>query len=486
MAIRKALAYSFLGANTVTAIQFGSTLVVARLLTPEQLGVYSVAAVFIMIASILRDFGVANYLVQIDELTEEILRAAFGLIILTATILGSVIVFSAEYLAEFYREPHVADVMYVLAINFFITPLGSITMTLARRDMRFRAISIINVLSACVAVTVSISMILLDFGPVGLAWGAVASTFSTFLMSLRLRSSRVPLIPTLRNSWKIASFGFVSATANIVNQLNVSASDILLGRILTLEAVGYFNRATSLAQFVHRGLGSALNPVLLPWLSQLKRDKQHPEAAYKKITEYTTGLTWPIFASVAALNEEVIRVLFGSQWGQSAELVPPICLAACIVSMSTACPPLYISSGKPSAFLIANLINLPFKVAAIVVFAPYGMMAVALAWPVIAMISALTHLTLVKQIAGIAGHHTMVALKKSMLLGVAAYCGGVGSRMLLPDDTNALWVLTFGTFFALGSAALVGLIVRHPLVQEVVVMAKVAAHKLASKTGLGK
>ncbi len=475
--VRSSLAYSFLGANTVTVLQFASTLIIARLLTPEELGIYSIAAVFIGLANVLRDFGVSNYLIQVEKLTNEIIRTAYGLVIIAAVLLGMIILLSADAIATFYGDERVGDVLVILAINFFITPLGSITLTIARRDMRFRALAIIRVLSAIVAIGTSISLIVAGLGPAGLAWGAVAATTVTFLLSIRLRPSDMPLLPALRNAKEIASFGAISTLSNILGELNANASDMLLGKLLSLESVGFFNRAISLTQFVSRALGNALNPVLLPWLSELKRDNQHPRTAYAKVVELTTGVTWPIYVFAAVFSDEIVLLLFGDQWGQSAELVPYFCAAAGITSIYNVCSPLYHAAGRPSAWLIAQGVNLPIKVASIILLAPFGLIAIAIAWPLLTCVSGLTHQVLMKRLAGIAFTDTSNAIKKSFVLGLSTLAVAQLAETLLPSVLGQH--LTMFVAALLVAAAYLGtaLAIKHPIFSEM----KLILSKLRSR-----
>lgn len=466
--VRKALAYSFLGANTVTLIQFGSTLVIARLLTPEEIGIYSVAAVFIGIAALLRDFGVTNYLVQANELSTQMLRSALGLITLTSTILSLAILLCSGSIAEFYRTPDLQPVLNVLALNTLLVPLGAITLTVARRQMRFRALSAINVASALVTMIVSITLATLDYGPISLAWGGVAGTLTSAALSLRLRNDEIPWMPSLRKLSDIASFGAASGGASIIGYINVTAGDILLGRLLGMEHVGLFNRALSLTQFVSRALSSAMNPVLLPWLSQIKRDNQHPRHAYRKVVELTTGVTWPIFASVAVLNEELVLVLFGDQWGQSATLVPYICISAGIGSVYAVCSPLYNAIGKPSADFYAQSANLPIKVGAIIFLAPQGIEAVASSWPWIASLGAAMHSLMLKRYTTIGLSDTLSALAKSTALMITAMVASATVSRLAVGILEPGWTLVAGGTTAAASTLIVASIIKHPVMNEVI------------------
>ena len=118
MNIRSALAYSFGTRYAATALQFLATLILARLLSPSEIGIYSVGASVIMIAHTLRDFGTSTYVIQEQELTPARLRTAFTLTVSIAWLLALILYFSATPLGVFYSEPGVALVMQVMAVNF--------------------------------------------------------------------------------------------------------------------------------------------------------------------------------------------------------------------------------------------------------------------------------------------------------------------------------------------------------------------------------
>lgn len=207
--------------------------------------------------------------------------------------------------------------------------------------------------------------------------------------------------------------------------------------------------------------------MLLPWLSELKRQNHAPRVAYVKVVELTTGVTWPIFATVAILNHELILVLFGDQWTKSAELVPYICAATAIGAAYGVCSPLYNSLGKPSADLLAQAVNLPIKVLAIVVLANHGLEAVAKSWPAIALAGAVMHSLLMKKFADIRIFDTILAVKRSFLLSVAALLSAVGMSHLVGDEASAATALFLGSAAAGSATLLAAAATKHPLASEI-------------------
>lgn len=463
--IRSSLAYSFLNTNAVTALQFISTLIVARLLTPADFGTYAVALVFVGVAQMLREFGVTSYVIQAKELTGEMLRAAFGLMLILAWVMALILIASSASIAEFYQEPAVREIMQVLALNFFVTPLGSITLAVARRDMRFRELAIIGIATTVLSVAVTITLAMQGFGAMSLAWGSVANTFSTFLFTLTLRKPGMSWLPSVRGIGKILKFGGTVMSSGILGHLNNSAPDLLLGRVMGMESVGFFNRATSMNRYFANALGGVIGPVMLPWLSQLNRQGASLKDVHARVTELVTGLAWPVYAGIAVLADPLIHVLFGDQWTASAELVPYICMAALIGATYTASGALFIAKGHPVNNLFMEGVNLPLKVGAILLAAPYGLLAVAMTWPVLALVGASMQQIMLRKEFDIRLRDTPIYLGKSLMVTlVPASLVWTGLRQMqsMPEIVQLLVLGAIG----LVSWMILLRLVRHPLFDE--------------------
>src|SRR5687768_5304857 len=118
MSIRRSLFIQFLNSYSGTAIAFVSVVILARLLTPQEIGVFSVCMAFVGFLHTLRDFGIGAYLLQERHLDKEILRSAYGLALLFAWSAGGILALSSGAVADFFHEPGVRSVTLVLALNF--------------------------------------------------------------------------------------------------------------------------------------------------------------------------------------------------------------------------------------------------------------------------------------------------------------------------------------------------------------------------------
>lgn len=421
--IRYALSYTLLSSNAGVVLQFIGSLFLARLLTPAQFGSYSVAAVVVALAQLLRDFGASAYVVQANTLTRETLRAAFGLMLLTAWTAAIALFALSQPIADFYRDGSIAQVMRVLSLSFLFVPFGAVSMACARRELRFGAIALIESAAGIVQLAVSVLLAFLGWGALSLAWAAVAGALATVIGTCAIRQPDAPWLPSLRGIRSVARFGASIASASTLGHLANNAPDLVIGRMLDVHAVGVFNRAASLNRMFGNMLQKTLGPVLLPALAQLKRDGADLRETFLRGTVRITGLTWPVYLTIGVMGDSLVRTLFGPQWPEAVPLVPFICATAAYSSTFTLCGALYVARGQPQLNVRLEAWGLAVKVGAIIAAAPYGLFAVALAWPLITLASSLYHLRLLRRQLDVPARLLARQLRRN--LGIALLTAGV-------------------------------------------------------------
>ncbi|MCF7982637.1 MAG: oligosaccharide flippase family protein, partial [Pseudomonadales bacterium] len=135
--VKKSLAFSFIQNYGITILHFASAIVIARLLTPEEIGVFSVGIAFVAIAHAVRDFGVSNYIVQEKDFTESKKAASIQIAFVVSWSLALLILIFSFLAGNFYDDPRVSKVLSYLSINFFLLPFSSVGLAILRRQMQF-------------------------------------------------------------------------------------------------------------------------------------------------------------------------------------------------------------------------------------------------------------------------------------------------------------------------------------------------------------
>lgn len=328
--IRRSLAYSIADSYLAVPLQLIGTMIISRLLTPEETGVFAVAAVFAAFASTFRDFGVAEYLIQEKELSAEKIRAALTVNIAISWAMGLLLFFGAPLAADFYRSLGVAEVMRVQAFNFILIPFGAVTMANFRRQLDFRPIFIASLLANLTTFTVATICAFQGLAYMSLAWSSLAGVIVTVAISLWFRPAGFPRWPGFKGIGRVLHFGKFASGIYIIGQLGKGAPEMIIGRAQDLVGVALFSRASGLVDIFNRTVLRAVMPVCLPYFAKNNREQGSVNDGYLMSISYLTVIGWPFLAFVGIVAYSSIRIVYGPQWTASVPLAQTLCAAGAI------------------------------------------------------------------------------------------------------------------------------------------------------------
>ena len=376
---RVSLAYSYLSKYLTLVIYFVTTIILARLLTPADIGIYTVASVFVGLGHLLREFGINNYIVQEKDLTTDRIRAAFTLNLLFGWSIALILYFTRTPIGNFYESEAVREVIGLLCINFLLVPIGAITFAYIRREMRFHHTLIIQVASALASAATGIIAALWGEGYRSLVWSAIAGTATSVIFTLLFRPSGVMLLPGLREIPHVFAFCRYAGSSEILIHAGQTAPDWILGKVLNMGAVGLYSRAVGTVNIFSRAFTEGLAGVILPHFSKQHRDGKIDRDQYLFLVACITAVAWPFFATLAVLSEPVIRILFGVKWLESVPVLRILCLHALLVYTTVLVEQVLISSGQVrTSFRIILAIQV-LMIGAVLASATYGLVWVAAA-----------------------------------------------------------------------------------------------------------
>jgi O-antigen/teichoic acid export membrane protein len=449
--VRRSLAYTFAEGYLGTALQLIATFFLARLLTPQETGVWAVAAVFAAIASNFRDFGVAEYLIQEKDLTRQKLRAALSANIIVSWLMGISLLAASGWIAEFYDEWGIARVIRVQAINFFLIPFGAVTYAYFRRELNYKPFFWVSLLTNITSITVALSCAWAGLGYMSLAWSSLAGVIVTVAFAMVVRPPGLPLMPGLTGLIDVLHFGKHATGIYFFGQVGKSAPELIIGRVLGMAPVAFFSRANGLTELFHRTVLRAAFPVCLPYFAQEAREGGNVRTGYLRAVSYLTVIGWPIFAFLATMAFPAIRILYGSQWLSSVPLARVLCVAAALEVAYILTKEVLIAQGdvRVANYLQAALQCL--RVIGILAVIPFGLMGAC--WGLLAAVllgNIWSHRVLARRI-GLTFRQLFAACAPSLAITAIATMPAilwVGLRDI--DESNFLF-----TFAAAGVATLV-------------------------------
>lgn len=470
---RVSLLFSFIEKYVLVLLSLAGGMIISRLLTPAQTGIYSVAAVLLGVAQVLRDFGVGQYLVQERELNQAKLRAVLGASFLFAWPLAALIAALGAPLGRFYREPALAPLLQLLSVNFILLPFSSVILPMLRREMRFGAICAINLSHGLCGVLVSVTLAWHGFGFMSMAWGSVAATSAALLVSLWLSPPQMPWLPARAGIGEVIVFGAFATGGNLIDEAGTAAPDLVIGKMVGMDAVGIFSKALGVLAVFHKAITNAVTPVVYPLYAEHVRGGDDVRDIYLRTVSYMTAFAWPFFACVAVMALPILRLLYGEQWDAAAPLIRIMCFSSAIYSMSSMSRYFLVAIGQVRAQARLDAKTVAIRILLLIVAAPFGLDAVA--WAIVGATVFRVTITMrcLTQLGGISVAQVAGASSKGLLLTAISVLAPASALTLSPNSP-AIAVIAGVASVLLWLAGIV--LVRHPLIEEL----DLARRKLAA------
>lgn len=488
-ATRHSFFFSFAEKYTVLLLGIIATMVLSRLLTPAEVGVYSLGAVLVALAQVVRDFGVGQYLIQEKQLDTVKLRAALATSLLVAWLLAALVLLASAPLAHFYDEPRLTLVLRLLSVNFLLIPFSALTLPMLRRQLRFRAIYAINAANSVVNLLVAVLLALQGCSYMSMVWAALAGSCASLLVSLLVRPRELPWLPGRRGMGDIARFGAYATGGGLVDEAGVAAPDLIIGKLIGIESLALFGKAQSVLNIFNQAITSAISPVVFPLFAARAREgggQGGAERVYLRTISYMTALAWPFFLFLACMALPLVKVLYGAQWIGCVPLIRIMCLSSAVYSMFSMARYLFVATGQLHAQVRLDAWAGAIKVALLLAAAPFGLVAVAWAVVLSNVLRSWLNYGCLRRLSALDWRILARALRKSLLLCGCSAVAPVASLLWLPADTPALLALA-GTALVTLLCWLAGLFLfKHELAGEFLLLQrKLASRWLAVKCTKG-
>jgi O-antigen/teichoic acid export membrane protein len=465
--IRRSLFITFFSSTGLTVIQFSVNLFLARLLSPAEIGVYSMTIVLINIAHIFQDFGVGSYLQREKDLTPEKLRAASGVIFTTSWLLAAAIYASSNWIGRWFNEPEMIPVMKVLALCFALIPFGSITGSLLTREFAAGKQAWVAAASTSASAITCITLAIMGFGAISMAWANLANIIVCCLIYIPLRPKYLPWLPSFKHWRGVVHFGVGSMLTNCLNAVNSSIPDILLGKLGNASLVGLFSRANSTVTIFFHIAGSTANYGSEAYLAQAHYRGESLPALLSRATALLTGIAWPAFVLTYIFSTEIIVVLYGEKWLPSVPAMDGLLVACAISTMFNYYPAAVSAIGRPYLGALPVLVTLVTRIA--FAFALFDGSIQSFSWVICAATVLAMPVVIIQQRIFLQYRFTsmLLALWPSAAVAIICMMGAGLLKLLLPASFAPVFVLVVSAvplaclwYFSLR-------ITKHPLTGEI-------------------
>ena len=372
------------GAVLRMLLQIGAQITLARLLGPEQYGVFAIGAMVIGFSAFFSDVGLAYGLIQKPQLDDRDVRFVVTWQIVLGLAVSAAVWLAAAPIAAFFGEQRSAPVLRVLSAVCLLNALAAPALNLLKRRIDFKRINLIALVSYAVGyLLVGVPMALAGAA----VWALVAAWLVQALVNLVLlyNASRHALKPLFwyEQARGQSRYGATVFVTNLVNWLINNVDRIVVGRVFGSHEIGLYATAYNLLYTPTASALGVVQPVFFSASSRLQDDAGRIAGGYRALLGTVVLIALPIFTLVAIGAEAFIGMLYGPAWLDAAALCRPIALAMPFFLVWGFTTPLLWTGGRPG---MEFLVQLPLALAwcaACVLAAQFSVEA--LAWCVLAL-----------------------------------------------------------------------------------------------------
>lgn len=310
-------------------LQFAASLILARLLTPHQLGVYAIAFALTSALSVIQALGLQSLIVREELITKRLLVTAYSVNLSLACLLFSAILGTSLIGAYIWHDTGVGQVLRVLSLGPLIGSLEFLPAAVLEREARFKTMSFVTMASNATGTLFTIGLALLGFSYMSFAYAQIAALLISACLYNYVGRQHASFSLGLHEWRRVAGYGTQMLAVSGVNVIVKRLADLFLGRTLGLAALGLYSRATSLQALLWGNIYLVLGRVLLVDFAEKNRRGVSLRAPYMVMIESFTALLWPAFSGLAIVAGPFINTVYGPRWSPAAR--PLVCL--CIGSM---------------------------------------------------------------------------------------------------------------------------------------------------------
>lgn len=350
--LRRSLVINFFATSGTKVLQFIVSILLARILSPSEIGIYSMTVVFVNFAQVFRDFGVSYYLQREPDLDNDKIRSATGVVFTTSWVIAAALFAASGWLGTWFKEPGIVPVMRVLAIGFVFIPFGTVTGALLARHYEAEKQAVVHVVGTVCFCASTLLLGEMGYGAMSMAWGNLINILACGIAYVPLRPKGMPWLPGFRHWKSVAHFGVGSLVTNCATTLNNSIPDILLGKLGSARHVGLLSRANSTVSIFSYVAGSTMNYGAVPYLAQTYHKGESLAPILARSTLLLTGVGWTALALTAVLGQDIVVALYGAKWVECVPAILPLVLAAVVTLAFNYIPMAVTAIGRPylSAF----------------------------------------------------------------------------------------------------------------------------------------
>lgn len=322
---------------SMQGVQFVLSIIMARLLTPDDYGLIGMILVFMSISQVFIDGGFANALIQKQDRSDADYSTVFYINLGISVLFYLMLYATAPLIASFYNQPLLTDITRVYSITLILNALTAINKTKLVIAVDFKTQTKISFIAALLSGAIGVYCAFTGYG----VWSLVIQSISSSIFNILLSYYYVRWFPSWvfsTDSFKrLFAFGSKLLVANLISSVYTNLYTFVIGKKFSTTSLGLYTRADHFAQFASSNLGSILLRVAFPIFSQIQDDDERLIRAYRKYITMSALIVFPLILGLCGVAKPLVLLLLSDKWLDCVILLQILCFSYlwnCIVTIN--------------------------------------------------------------------------------------------------------------------------------------------------------
>lgn len=342
----RAIGHLGLGGALGKVVSLGTTLIMARLLSPADYGLMAMAMTVIGFIGFFNEVGIGSAIVQKSELGREEVNGCFAIALLASCALFGATALSSGIIARFFGAPTLGPMIAVLASAFVLGAFGTVPLAFLRKEMRFKVIAGITILSTVVQSGLALLLAWKGFGVWSLVWACVAAAAVQSAGAFWLSPWRPRGRYGMREASTLVMYGLQVTSTRVFWYFYSNADKVIIGKMLGARALGIYDMAFSLATLPSSQITTLATNVASPLFSKLQHDLPKLSQFILHFTRGVAYMTYPALIGMLVCSHELVAVILGDKWSELLIPFGALCLMGLIKSVDPLLSQVLIATGN--------------------------------------------------------------------------------------------------------------------------------------------
>jgi PST family polysaccharide transporter len=319
--MQRAAVWTGLNSFVLRLAQFGVGVIVARLIAPEEFGVFAVALIVHAIVSNVSDLGVSAAIVRTDRNLDDVAPTVFTIAVISASALTTAMFLTAPAMASALGAPAASTAIQILSLAILLGGLTSVPYGILVKRFEQQKRFIADVSNFAVSTVLVIILAVHGYGAEGLAWSRVVGLVVSSVLML------VMITPRYRPGWRVAEAGPVLsyclplAGASVIAFALTNVDSIIVGRVLGPLALGFYALAYNIAGWPVSVFGRMVNEVALPAFAHNRHDEARLPTMLASVFALAAAVALPVSALCLGLADSLVACVYGTKWAAAAAVL---------------------------------------------------------------------------------------------------------------------------------------------------------------------